>query len=160
MRVMMLVGVVAGVLGGCGGGAREVERVGAVIDGYHAAAARADLEAYIGAMGAEGVFLGTDATERWTRAEFEAFCRPYFEAGRGWDYRPIERHVRVDGRVAWFDEILKNEKYGTLRSTGVLRRSGGAWRIEHYSLTFLVPNEVAGKVVEEIERHEAGGMRN
>jgi hypothetical protein len=141
---------------------REIARVEAVIDGYHASAGAADLDGYIGAMSARGVFLGTDATERWTREEFAAFCEPYFSVGRGWVYEPSERFVEFsrDGRTAWFDEVLTNASYGTLRGTGVLSRHRGRWEIEHYSLTFLVPNEVAKEVVEEIERHGAPGTRH
>ena len=145
------------VLVGCSDRGREIVRIERVIDAYHAAAARADLEGYIGLMSDGSVFLGTDASERWTRDEFRAFCEPYFAAGRGWTYVPVERHVEIaaGGRTAWFDEILSNESYGTLRSTGVLSRDAGDWRIEHYSLSFLVPNDVAKEVVKMI-REEGG----
>lgn len=137
------------------GQSREAE-VGRAIDAYHAAASAADLDAYIGLMTPGGVFLGTDATERWTRDEFRAFCEPYFAAGRGWTYVPTNRHVDVAGRVAWFDEILANEAYGTLRGSGVLTRHGGAWRVEQYNLTFLVPNDIAKEIVERIRAFESG----
>lgn len=127
--------------------------VNAAIDGYHAAAARADMQGYVGRMTADGVFLGTDASERWTREEFRAFCQPYFSQGRGWEYVPRDRHVAFssDGRTAWFDEILSNQAYGTLRGSGVLTLDGGRWRIEQYNLAMLVPNDVAKDVVQLIE---------
>jgi SnoaL-like domain len=144
------------------GGCQQVRQpdlagVGDAIDAYHQAASDADLETYIGLMAPTGVFLGTDASERWTRDEFRAFCEPYFSAGRGWTYVPVERHIdtSTDGRVAWFDEILRNEGYGTLRGSGVLTRSGQDWRVEQYNLTFLVPNEVAEEVVEMIRTQES-----
>jgi len=140
-------------IGGCG--AQRTADVNAAIDAYHAAASAADLEGYIGLMAPGGVFLGTDATERWDRDEFRAFCEPYFAAGRGWTYVPRDRHVEVAGRVAWFDEILANEAYGTLRGSGVLTRHAGGWRIEQYNLAFLVPNDVAKEVVERIRAFEA-----
>ena len=136
------------------GQSRRAE-IGRAIDAYHDAASTADLEAYIGLMAPGGVFLGTDATERWTRDEFRAFCEPYFAAGRGWTYVPTDRHIDVSGRVAWFDEILANEAYGTLRGSGVLSRHRGGWRIEQYNLTFLVPNGIAKEVVEQIRTFEA-----
>ena len=134
----------------------DLTGVGDAIDAYHQAASEADLETYIGLMAPTGVFLGTDASERWTRDEFRAFCEPYFSAGRGWTYVPVERHINAssDGRVAWFDETLSNEAYGTLRGSGVLTKTHHGWHIEQYNLTFLVPNEVAGKVVEMIRAQE------
>lgn len=96
-----------------------------LLDDWHAAASRADGEGYFGVMEGEAVFLGTDPGERWTRAAFEGYCRPYFSKGVGWTYEPRERHVQVQGEVAWFDELLWNDKYGDCRGTGVLRKSGG-----------------------------------
>jgi hypothetical protein len=37
----------------------------------------------------------------------------------------------------------------------VLRKSDGAWRIVHYSLTFLVPNGAAADVVKRIRQEPA-----
>jgi hypothetical protein len=34
----------------------------------------------------DGIFIGTDATERWTVAEFKAYAKPHFDKGRGWTY--------------------------------------------------------------------------
>jgi hypothetical protein len=130
---------------------RDVERaVGVVLDELHAAASVADGARYFACFAPDAVFLGTDAGERWTLAQFRAYCEPYFARGQGWTYACRERHVASEGALAWFDERLWNEKYGDCRGTGVLRRDGGAWRIVHYSLTLLVPNERAGAVVEVI----------
>jgi ketosteroid isomerase-like protein len=124
-----------------------VERL---LDDWHAAAARADGAAYLGALEPGAIFMGTDASERWTRAEFAAYCEPYFARGQGWTYEPRERHVVVSGDLAWFDERLWNDKYGDCRGTGVVRRAEGTWRLAHYSLTFLIPNERAARVVEVV----------
>lgn len=121
-----------------------------VLDDWHKAASVADGRRYFWHMAEDAVFLGTDATERWTLPAFRAYCEPYFAKGTGWTYEPRERHVRVDGTLAWFDESLWNEKYGECRSTGVLRNDGGEWKIVHYSLTFPVPNELAADVVKMI----------
>lgn len=124
----------------------------ALLDAWHQAASVADGEVYFGSMTEDAVFLGTDATERWTREEFRAYAEPYFSKGRGWTYVPRDRHIAVGprGDVAWVDERLDNEKYGELRGTGVLRREGGGWKIVHYSMTFPIPNEISGSVVELI----------
>ena len=126
--------------------------VTSLLDALHAAAARADEEAYFACFAPDGVFLGTDATERWTVAAFREYAHPHFAAGKGWNYIPQERHVAFDGkgRVAWFDEVLKNEKYGTCRGTGVAVAARDGWRVAQYSLTFLVPNDSAAAVVEAI----------
>jgi ketosteroid isomerase-like protein len=132
------------------------DAVAAVLDDFHAAAAVADEERYLGHFTPDGIFLGTDATERWTVPEFRNFVHPYFSTGRGWTYVATERHVVLvaDETLAWFDELLANDKYGILRGTGVLRKIAGEWKIAHYSMTFLVPNEVAGGVMEVIRGHD------
>jgi ketosteroid isomerase-like protein len=128
-----------------------------VLDDFHAAASAADEHRYFGHFAPDGVFLGTDETERWTVPEFREYARPHFSEGRGWTYIPTERHVAIseDGTLAWFDEKLRNEKYGTVRGTGVLRRIGDGWKIALYSMTFLVPNEVASDVVKVIRGNTA-----
>ncbi|MEL7472142.1 MAG: nuclear transport factor 2 family protein [Planctomycetota bacterium] len=133
-----------------------------LVDAWHRAAATGDFDAYFGRMTEDAVFLGTDATERWVGVEFRDFARPYFDGptayGDGaWTYEPLERFVSVSNRgdVAWFDELLRNEKYGVCRGTGVLVRGRVGWKIAHYSLSFMVPNEVAGDVVDVIGADEA-----
>lgn len=157
MRGVMVACLVLWLLGGCaarpGGGVDASDRVGAVIDAWHGAAASGDFEGYFSQMTDDAVFLGTDATERWGRAAFEAFARPHFDGVEAWTYRPRDRHVAFspDGRTGWFDELLDHDRYGELRGTGVVRLGDdGAWRIAHYSLTFTVPNGVAPRVVEVI----------
>lgn len=129
--------------------ARAVEET---LDQFHTAAANANSAAYFALFAPEGIFIGTDATERWTVEEFRRYAAPHFAKGRGWKYVPTNRHVALapPGDVAWFDEILENSSYGVCRGTGVLRKIGGAWRICQYHLTIPVPNALAGKVVKMI----------
>lgn len=119
-----------------------------VLDALHHAAATADADTYFSLFAPNAVFIGTDATERWTLAEFEAFARPYFEGDEAWTYEPTERWIEVlpGGEVAVFDEMLAQEKYGTCRGTGTLRRVDGVWRIVRYHLSFPIPNEIAAAV--------------
>ncbi len=123
------------------------------LNNWHLAASTGDFDAYFDAMTDDSVFLGTDATERWTKDQFMGYAREPFSDGNGWTYQPQERFIAFDDdhSTAWVDELLTNEKYGTLRGTSVLRRVDGEWKIAHYSLTFLVPNERAGEVVEVIK---------
>ena len=129
--------------------AADTDAVSSVLDDFHSAASAADEERYFSHFTPEAVFLGTDASERWTVAEFREYAHPHFSEGRGWTYVATERHVMFspDGRLAWFDETLRNEKYGETRGTGVLHKTGQGWKIAHYSLTLLVPNERAQAVV-------------
>jgi ketosteroid isomerase-like protein len=135
-----------------GGEAPEAAEVGAVLDAFHDAAARADEAAYFALLADSAVFLGTDATERWAKGEFLAFARPHFASGKGWRFVPRGRQIQLaaGGRVAWFDELLDSESYGECRGTGVLERIGDRWLIQQYHLTIPVPNELAREVVTRI----------
>jgi ketosteroid isomerase-like protein len=134
-----------------------------VLDQLHIAAAKADESAYFDLYAPEAVFIGTDAAERWTKEEFRAYAKPYFDQGKGWTYtpRPGSRHVTIvpdtDGRVAFFEELLDNSKYGTCRGTGVVRKVRGRWLVSQYHLTFPVPNEMAERVRGEIRAWEGRG---
>lgn len=133
------------------------EVIAETLDDFHDAAAEADAERYFGHFTPDAVFLGTDPTERWTVAEFRAWAAPYFERDSGWTYHAIERHVSLAscGQVAWFDEVVRNATYGDLRGTGVLVLSEGRWRIAQYNLTFQVPNEVAGELLDLVAKRRA-----
>ena len=133
----------------------ETASVERVLDAMHAAASAADGEAYFASFTADGRFIGTDATERWSLPEFRAYAMPYFSQGKGWTYRPVTRAVTIapiDCRcVAWFDEVLDNDAYGTTRGSGVLRLTDDGWKIEQYVLSFAVPNDKARAVVDVIK---------
>lgn len=133
------------------------EAVAAVLDAFHDAASEADGDRYFALFAEDGVFLGTDATERWTVEQFKAYALPFFEQGRGWTYSPTERHVYVsdDGTTAWFDERLSNASLGDTRGTGVLVLRDGDWKVAQYNLTIPVPNELASDLVARI-RASAG----
>ena len=122
------------------------------LDRFHNAAANADEKAYFDCFAPEGVFIGTDAKERWDVQAFRAFAHPYFAQGKGWTYRATERHVELSPSrdVAWFDELLQNEKLGTCRGSGVLQLIGGEWKVAQYNLSIPIPNDRAGEVVELI----------
>lgn len=131
--------------------------VESVLDAFHQAASDADGATYFGLFHPDGVFLGTDATERWTVDEFRAYAEPYFAAGRGWTYVPVERHVSIspDGDVAWFDERLMNDGLGETRGSGVLVQVGGQWKVAQYNLTIPIPNSLAGEFVQRIRQATA-----
>jgi hypothetical protein len=104
---------------------RDFRQPEQVLDDFHSAAAAADFNRYFSHWTPESVFLGTDATERWVGDEFKDFARPIFERGKGWTYKPRDRHVTVVGPdVVFFDELLDHGRLGTCRGSGVLKRFG------------------------------------
>lgn len=118
--------------------------INALVDGFHAAAAAADKERYLAHMTNDGVFMGTDDWERWPmEPEFRKYVGERFAGGTGWTYKAIERHIAFgpNQKVAWFDEITKSEKWGLFRGTGVVLKGDAGWKIAHYSMSVLVPNE-------------------
>ena len=139
---------------------KEVKAVGAVLDDFHDAAARADEARYFGHFAPEGIFMGTDATERWTVAAFRKFAAPHFKKESAWRFTPKERYIVLapNNDVAWFDEVADSRHMGACRGTGVLRKIGGKWRITHYNLTLPIPNDLMGEFAGKIRAHLAGGQ--
>lgn len=131
--------------------------VAAMLDTFHEAAAKADETTYFGLFAPEGVFLGTDGTERWTVDEFRRFAEPYFRRESAWIFIPKSRHVMIapGGDTAWFDEVLESAHYGSCRGSGVVRRIDGTWRLCHYNLTIPVPNDLASALVAMIRNGPA-----
>ena len=123
-----------------------------VLEQWHFAADQGLFDMYFGLMTDDAVFLGTDESERWEKDEFMGYAREPFRDGHGWTYTPRDRFIVVsdDEKTAWVDEVLDHERYGVLRGTAVLKFVGEDWKIAHYSLTMLVPNEKMGGVVEVI----------
>ena len=125
---------------------------GEVLDALHQAASDADFDRYFGLYAREFIFLGTDATERWDRAQFMEYARGPFSQGHGWTYTMIERHVYIasHGQVAWFDERLNNANLGETRGSGTFVKEDGEWKISQYNLTIPVPNALATEFVSKI----------
>ncbi len=142
--------------------ADELANVNQSLDRFHQAAAQANFVEYFDVLASDAVFLGTDGNERWTKNQFKAFVRPYFEKGQGWLYRPSDRHVSfiASGNVAFFDEALDNESYGRTRGTGVLIKTSSGWKIAQYSLSIPLPNALAKDVVKQIEQHQSKIISN
>lgn len=128
------------------------QAVRAVLDDFHLAASQADGERYFAHLAPDAIFFGTDASERWTVSELQAFAEPYFAAGTGWTAKATERNVFLaeGGRFAWFDERVESSRHGEMRGSGVLRQRGDRWRIVQYNLAFPVPNELAPDLVKQI----------
>jgi hypothetical protein len=116
------------------------QSVASALDDFHDAAARADEERYFAHFAPGGVFVGTDATERWDVTAFRAYAHPHFARGKAWSFRAARRNVSVRGDLAWFDEDLETQNLGPARGSGVLSLHDGRWLIEQYVLSITVPN--------------------
>ncbi len=132
--------------------------IAGVLDAWHAAAAAADEEKYFGYFTPDAVFLGTDATERWTRDEFRKYAHPFFFKGKAWSFRATSRWISFspDRRFAWFDENLDTPNLGPCRGSGVLVSSGGTWKIAQYNLSVPIPNDLMDDVKKRIEEYRKG----
>lgn len=130
----------------------EGKAVSMILDGLHDAASRAEFDRYFGYYASDAVFLGTDATEHWTKEEFQDYAKPVFDRGQGWTYKMTSRHIYFspDKNTAWFDELLMNQTLGECRGSGVLVRIKGEWKVSQYNLTIPIPNPLARKVAEMI----------
>lgn len=112
------------------------------VDTWHVYASDANYEGYFGAMDESFIFLGTAPGERWTKEEFSAFSKPYFDKGKAWDFKASNRHWNFskNGKMAWFDEDLDTWMRGC-RGSGILIKRKGEWKIIYYNLTVLIENE-------------------
>lgn len=119
------------------------EEINWLMDNWHLSAAKADAKTFFGSMAENGIYLGTDATERWTRDEMKVWAAKYFERGSAWDFKPIERKVYFsnDKRMAYFNETL-NTWMGVCRGSGTLTKTTEGWKILQYHLAVTVPNDL------------------
>lgn len=118
-------------------------QVAKLLDDWHLAAAKADEATYFKYLSEDSIYLGTDATERWTKEEFRKFAHPYFAKGKAWTFSANRRGIQFskDGKIAWFDEELKTQKLGPARGSGVLVLEIDGWRIVQYNLSITIPND-------------------
>lgn len=121
-------------------------RVDAFVDEWHADAAQARL-AYFDKIAADGIYIGTDRTERWTRDAFKAWAGRFFARPSAWSFTPLQRHLGFtpDRSLVWFDEQLDSDM-GVLQASGVMRASGAGFEIVHYQMSIAVPNDVQPQV--------------
>ncbi len=126
------------------------------LEKWHKAAADADFDAYFNLMTDDGVFIGTDAEENWQLEDFKAFSKPYFEAGKAWSFKTLERTIYLPkkSKIAWFDELLETQM-GICRGSGVMRLDGKEWKVQHYVLSIAVPNENVSELTKIKEEHDS-----
>lgn len=128
---------------------QNVVQVNILLDQWHKDVANSDFEAYFSKMSKNAIFIGTDASENWTVQQFKDFAKPYFDKKKTWDFKPLDRKVYFNAKqnIAWFDEVL-DTWMGVCRGSGVLSKTANSWKIEHYVLSVVIPNDDVSKVVE------------
>ena len=126
------------------------------LDEWHAAASNADYEAYFGKMDSISVFIGTDATENWSKKQFQKFSKPYFDQGKAWDFKALQRNIYANKATnfVWFDELL-DTWMGTCRGSGVLENKHGIWKIKHYVLSIEIPNPDVQSVISVKKKNDS-----
>ena len=120
-----------------------------LLDTWHLAASNASFDSYFEVVTDDFVFLGTAPGERWTKNQFAAFSKPYFDKGKAWDFKASNRkwNYSSNGKTAWFDEDLDTWMRGC-RGSGVLVKKKGKWKIAYYNLTVLIENEKMKSFIE------------
>jgi len=122
------------------------EAINKRLDAWHLAAAKADEEVFFGTMTVDGIYLGTDISERWLRDELKKWSKFAFDKETAWDFSPYDRELYFYGNdpdIVWFEESLKTWM-GACRGSGVLERVDGVWMLKHYNLAVAVPNDDMG----------------
>ena len=135
---------------------QQVQQVHAFLDSLHQFAATARFDDYFHLFHREGQFLGTDASENWTKQEFQDWSRPFFtDVECAWEYLPVpgKRSVVVQQQqqsngtdspptYALFDEVLYccDLKCHT-RGSGTLVYEDGRWQLMLYHITFPIEDE-------------------
>jgi hypothetical protein len=135
--------------------------VNLTLNDWHKAASEADFTGYFKKMDSISVFIGTDASENWSKEKFESFSKPYFDKGKAWDFKTLERNIYVNksGDFVWFDELLTTWM-GTCRGSGVLERKNNAWKIKHYVLSVSIPNNDVKDIVALKRRNDSLFLQN
>ncbi|MGJ3235642.1 nuclear transport factor 2 family protein [Marivirga sp.] len=119
-----------------------IETINQFMDNWHKAAATADEKVFFGSMTEDGVYLGTDKTEKWTRDEMAEWANEYFQKESAWSFTPTERDIYFseDGKTAWLNEKL-DTWMGVCKGTAVLVLKENGWKIALYDLSVTIDND-------------------
>lgn len=166
MKIVFLVLLLASILFACKQSTSPADtttaskEIGNMLDSLNRAAARADFNAYFSHYTEDGIFCGTDATERWNKKEFMAWSKPYFNKGKAWDFTAFDRHIYFDpsGKTAWFDELLSTQMK-ICRGSGVVVKENNVWKLRQYVLSATVPNSIVDTVTAMKTAEEDSLMR-
>ncbi len=128
------------------------QEINLLLNNWHHAAATADEKVFFGSMTKDAVYLGTDRTEHWTKADFEKWSRPFFERDSAWSFKPKDRKIYFspNGKTAWFDELL-DTWMGVCRGSGVLLYTKEGWKLAQYNLALTIDNNKMKDVIKVTE---------
>ncbi|MES2265007.1 MAG: nuclear transport factor 2 family protein [Pseudomonadota bacterium] len=131
------------------------QRINNFVDQWHADAAKSD-PVYFDKMAPNGIYIGTDKSEIWTRDQFKTWAQPFFDRKKAWAFTAIKRNVYFspNKQYAWFDEQL-NTQMGICQASGVIHNTGSVFEIEHYQLSLAVPNPLMEQFTKAIEVFDA-----
>jgi hypothetical protein len=131
------------------------QHVNAFLDEWHDDAAHSRM-AYFDKIAQDGVYIGTDKSERWVRDDFKRWAKRYFERPTAWAFHATKRNIAFseDKAFVWFDEQLDTQM-GVCQASGVIRNTKDGLRIEHYQLSLAVPNDLVNQVTGEIREFDA-----
>lgn len=134
----------------------QIVTIDQLISNWHQDAANANLGGYMRLMDSSFVYVGTDASEKWTKDEFSTFCKPYFDQNKTWDFKSIDRTINIsaDQNSAWFYEILQTHM-GTCRGSGILELKNKQWKLRQYVLSLAIPNEKMSEVKKLIYHNDS-----
>jgi ketosteroid isomerase-like protein len=132
-----------------------------LIDSWHQAAAEADETVFFDLMAEDAVYIGTDASERWSREELREWSVDYFERESAWSFKPYDRHFYFskNGHVVWFNELLETWM-GTCRGSGVMQKHRDGWKIKHYHLSVTVNNARIHDFIELVRNDPENAFMN
>ncbi|HOS47406.1 MAG TPA: nuclear transport factor 2 family protein [Bacteroidia bacterium] len=124
-----------------------------LVNGWHHAAAVADEDIFFGSMSDDAVYLGTDESERWVKNDFMQWSKKYFDRDSAWDFKPISRKIQFsdDLKTAWWDEKL-DTWMGVCAGAGVATLTKNGWKIRHYQLAMMIPNDKVKSVLEVLKK--------
>jgi len=128
------------------------QKIDQLMTTWHHAAEVADFTTYFDLLDEHSIFMGTDATERWSKQEFMKYAAPAFDRTKrssAWTYKAIQRTIYFskDGKTAWIDELLEGPMK-ICRGSGVLQLEKGKWKIQQYVLSATIPNSKMKEVIQ------------
>ncbi|WP_375581147.1 nuclear transport factor 2 family protein [Marivirga tractuosa] len=128
------------------------ETINQFMDNWHKAAATADEEVFFGSMTKEGIYLGTDKTEKWTRDEMAEWANEYFQEESAWSFTATARDIYFseDEKTAWLNEKL-DTWMGVCKGTAVLVLKAEGWKIALYDLSVTIDNDKIDQFLELIK---------
>lgn len=136
------------------------DMVSKLMNDWHKAAAEANFNEYFSKMHSNAVYMGTDATERWNKADFMSYSKPYFDKGKAWNFKTLKRNITFskDKKTAWIDELLDTQMK-ICRGSGVLIYEKKQWKIIQYVLSMTVPNDKTTEVI-KLKKEEEDQLIN